>query len=287
MSYRELRNICEMTRALGYPRQLSIENFRTPNFKLVAELLEWIVKRFEPNASLSAQQTETEQERVIFIKQAVLLMLQNSRLRMNPKRLYQADGNAVQELLPAITVLYNATKQLTSEDIHEQWSSLKSSINQKLQDVKVARQLSSQLPQTAAALHDLLYKELAHREQRNSATARPVPLSEAEKSLQQAIAAINEETEELGNKLNNVANDEMSLDEKIERKKREYEQMQKRYAKLQAFRPQYMDEYENYEKRLQERYEIYVLQFRNLTYLQQLEMEIERSERNRQVYYLL
>lgn len=37
-------------------------------------------------------------------------------------------------------------------------------------------------------------------------------------------------------KLNNVSTDEAALDEKIERKKREYEQMQKRYAKLQVGR---------------------------------------------------
>ncbi|RCN38372.1 hypothetical protein ANCCAN_15717 [Ancylostoma caninum] len=89
MSYRELRNLCEMTRAIGYPRILSLENFRTPNFKLVAELLEWIVKRFDPSATISAEQTETEQDRVLFIKQAVLLLLQNSRLKLNPRKLYQ------------------------------------------------------------------------------------------------------------------------------------------------------------------------------------------------------
>ncbi|KHJ80413.1 hypothetical protein OESDEN_19912 [Oesophagostomum dentatum] len=89
MSYRELRNLCEMTRAIGYPRILSLENFRTPNFKLVAELLEWIVKRFDPSATISAEHTTTEQDRVLFIKQAVLLLLQNSRLKLNPRKLYQ------------------------------------------------------------------------------------------------------------------------------------------------------------------------------------------------------
>ena len=39
-----------MTRALSYPRQLSIENFRVPNFQLVAELLEWIVGKWVPYA---------------------------------------------------------------------------------------------------------------------------------------------------------------------------------------------------------------------------------------------
>ena len=35
----------DMMRALGYPRLISLENFRTPNFPLVAEILEWLVKR--------------------------------------------------------------------------------------------------------------------------------------------------------------------------------------------------------------------------------------------------
>lgn len=35
----------EMMRALGYPRLISMENFRSPNFALVAEVLMWLVKR--------------------------------------------------------------------------------------------------------------------------------------------------------------------------------------------------------------------------------------------------
>lgn len=36
----------EMMRALGYPRLISMENFRTPNFPLVAEILTWLVNRY-------------------------------------------------------------------------------------------------------------------------------------------------------------------------------------------------------------------------------------------------
>ena len=36
MSYRDLRNLTEGLRVLGYPRLISIENFREPNFKLVS-----------------------------------------------------------------------------------------------------------------------------------------------------------------------------------------------------------------------------------------------------------
>jgi len=41
MSYRELRNFCEIMRALGYHRNISMENFRDPNFELVADILFW------------------------------------------------------------------------------------------------------------------------------------------------------------------------------------------------------------------------------------------------------
>ncbi|XP_016095263.1 clusterin-associated protein 1 homolog [Sinocyclocheilus grahami] len=44
MSFRDLRNFTEMMRALGYPRLISMENFRSPNFPLVAEILIWLVK---------------------------------------------------------------------------------------------------------------------------------------------------------------------------------------------------------------------------------------------------
>ncbi|CAB3409184.1 unnamed protein product [Caenorhabditis bovis] len=284
MSYRELRNLCEMTRTLRYPRLLSIENFRTPNFQLVAELLEWIVKKFEPEASLNAQNIETEQDRVMFIKQAALLMLQNSRLKMNTKKLYMADGHAVKELLPALKVLYDARRHedQTSESLQTAWAQTKQKLMSKLQEIRVTRQLSSQLPETGAALSDYLEKQARFARERDRAASRAIPLAEAEKTLQLAINAIIEEADQLQTRLSNVASDEAELDEKIERKEREYEQMQKRFAKLQAFRPQYMDEYERYEEKLRQLYEVYVLNFRNLAYLQKVNDDLAKNERNRQ-----
>ena len=53
MSYRELRNFCEIMRSLGYPRLISIENFKRPNFELVADILYWLANRFDPNCDIS------------------------------------------------------------------------------------------------------------------------------------------------------------------------------------------------------------------------------------------
>jgi hypothetical protein len=35
----------EVMKALGYPRLISMENFRLPNFELVADCLYWLVQR--------------------------------------------------------------------------------------------------------------------------------------------------------------------------------------------------------------------------------------------------
>ncbi len=48
MSYRELRNFCEIMRGLGYSRLISMENFRKPNFELIADILYWLATRFDP-----------------------------------------------------------------------------------------------------------------------------------------------------------------------------------------------------------------------------------------------
>ena len=66
MSYRELRNFCEVMRALGYPRIISMENFKTPNFELVADILYWLVNRFDQDFGL-ADDIEDERDRVKFV----------------------------------------------------------------------------------------------------------------------------------------------------------------------------------------------------------------------------
>lgn len=67
MSYRELRNFSEMMRSLGYPRIISMDNFRIPNFKLVAEIIFWFIKRINPKAVISDVIKE-EKDRVDFIR---------------------------------------------------------------------------------------------------------------------------------------------------------------------------------------------------------------------------
>lgn len=137
MSYRELRSkaneyasngsinphistffvadFTEMTRALGYPRLISLENFRNPNFPLVAEILRWLIARYDPDVEVPAD-IDTEQDRVVFIKSIAHTMATKAHLKLNTRKLYMADGYAVKELYKVTSLLYDAMRTKTLDE---------------------------------------------------------------------------------------------------------------------------------------------------------------------------
>ncbi|KAI1896221.1 hypothetical protein AGOR_G00092570 [Albula goreensis] len=283
MSFRDLRNFTEMMRALGYPRLISMENFRSPNFTLVAEILIWLVKRYEPQMDIPSD-VESESDRVFFIKAVAQFMATKAHIKLNTKRLYQADGYAVKEMLKITSVLYSAmkTKEMASSDKPEEDSSkFKFDLGSKIADLKAARQLASEITSKGASLYDLLGKEVDLREMRTAAIARPLEINETEKALRAAIKDVLENVQRTTDMLNNVSSDESSLEAKIEKKKQELERNQKRLQTLQSVRPAFMDEYEKIEEDLQRQYEIYVEKFRNLSFLEQQLEDYHRLEQER------
>ena len=115
MSFRELQNFCEMMRSLGYPRIISMENFRIPNFNLVAEIIFWLATRLDKKADIP-DNIEDEKSRVEFIKSACAFFYNNLKIQLNLKKLYAADGHAVQELNKILTILYNAKKSVSFQN---------------------------------------------------------------------------------------------------------------------------------------------------------------------------
>uniref|UniRef100_A0A673UQ40 Clusterin associated protein 1 n=1 Tax=Suricata suricatta TaxID=37032 RepID=A0A673UQ40_SURSU len=283
MSFRDLRNFTEMMRALGYPRHISMENFRTPNFGLVSEVLLWLVKRYEPQTDIPSD-VETEQDRVFFIKAVAQFMATKAHIKLNTKKLYQADGYAVKELLKITSVLYNAmkTKGLEGSKIGEEdISKFKFDLGSKIADLKAARQLASEITSRGASLYDLLGKEVELRELRTEAIARPLEINETEKVLRIAIKDILAQVQKMKDLLNNVASDEANLEAKIEKRKLELERNRKRLQTLQSVRPAFMDEYEKIEEELQKQYDVYLEKFRNLAYLEQQLEDHHRMEQER------
>lgn len=156
-----------------------MENFRMPNFPLVAEILIWLVKRFDPNADISSE-INTEDERVLLIRSAAHLLAVKANLKLNTKKLYQADGYAVKELLKVTTLLYESLRMTDnkSKETDEQPEVSVVGTAMKVQELKHATQLVADITTSGAALFDLLGKEAELRELRNSRASRHLEMSQ-------------------------------------------------------------------------------------------------------------
>jgi len=94
-------------RALGYHRNISMENFRDPNFELVADVLFWFAQRYDPKMDIS-DEIEDEKDRIMFIRSVCQLFSNKARIVLNPKKLYEASGYAVKELLKISNMMHKA-----------------------------------------------------------------------------------------------------------------------------------------------------------------------------------
>lgn len=170
MSYRELRNFCEMMRALGYHRNISMENFRDPNFELVADILFWFAQRYDPKMDIS-DDIEDEKDRVSFIRQVCQLFASKARITLNPKKLYEASNAAVQELLKVATMMYKAMQSsdnmIGDEDLDG--AGMDFNMSSKLHNLKAARTLATEITESGAKLYDLLGQEKELKESRDKA----------------------------------------------------------------------------------------------------------------------
>jgi len=287
MSYREIRNFIEIMRSLGYPRLISMENFRRPNFELVADILFWMVKLYDPDTSIS-DKVDFENDRVEFLCGIASLMASKARLKLNTKKLYASDGRAVQELLKLASLLYKATKsasnQLQDEPIPPPI---------KVQEVKAARTLASDITQTGAKLYDLLANEVNERQERLKALRfldQAGSTSESsreheyiERSLREIIDKTRQSVEDMRKECDETDADSRNIQAKIQKKQEELERTEKRLRSLENVRPQFMDEVEKLEKELQRQYEIYIEKYRNLDYLEHELQEYVRKEEEKKL----
>ena len=218
-----MADFTEMMRALGYPRPVSIENFRNPNFELVADVLRWLVKRYEPSAEIS-EGVSNMQDRVIFLKQAAQLMQAKGRIKLNTKRLYQADGYAVKELIKIAQVLYSAIKSNPEEDDEVLGGD---NFSLKLNDLKDVRDLASEITEHGSQLAELLNKEDELREARQRAIARNAEMTDIQKIIKQSIQQAEETKKSKLKMIGELEEDEKLLRKKIEKKTAELDRNEK------------------------------------------------------------
>ena len=278
MAYRDMLVFREQMQTLGYPRLVSMGSFRQPNFPFLADLLKYLVLLYEPSVILPLD-TDTEQDRVLFVKSVVQFLAEKADIKMNPRKLYGADGYAVKEVLKLSSLLYTAVQTESNPDDEE--NEVVTDFSLKLSDLKRCRQLANDITSRGAALYDLIGREIDLKDQRKAALANTFDLTEMEESVTEAIRGGEEEISEMLSKLENAAGDDSNLRGKIEKKQAELERSEKRLKSLQSVRPAYMDEFERLEADLKQQYEMYVEKFRNMTYLEQQWEEWNRAEQEK------
>ncbi|XP_072764805.1 clusterin-associated protein 1 [Anoplolepis gracilipes] len=282
MSYRDLRNFTETMRVLGYPRLISIANFRVPNFPLVAEILVWLVKQFDPDVDIPNDH-DTEEQRVALIRNIAEFMALKTNIKLNTKKLYQADGYAVKEMLKITTMLYDAQNSSSIEENRSGSNriAMNFDISDKINELKTTRQLASQLTINGATLFDLLGREMELREIRNTKIARQFDTSEIEAALKDVVENTSKEINETKKQIDNVKDTEQNLDTRIERRRTELDRNQKRLHTLKKVRPAFMEEFEKLEIELRALYDDYLQKFRYLAYLEHLYEDAAKAEQER------
>jgi len=211
-------------------------------------------------------------------------MASKANIKLNVKKLYTADGYAVKELLKIASMLYTAMR--TNQDYKKDSSDndvapSSVEINKKVENLKVCRQLTSEITNHGAKLYDLLGKEQELRGFRSEAILYPLDVNKMEGNIQSSITGVNQETQQLNHRLENSASDEASLEAKIEKRKADLERNQKRLKRLEHVKPAYMDEYEKLEGDLQKQYKLYMEKFCNLAFLEQQLEEHNRTEQDK------
>ena len=146
---------------------VSVENFRSPNFPLVASTLYWMVQRYDPDIVMS-DNIETEEARVHFLTKTAEALLNKANIKLNTKNLYMADGHAVRELLKVAKTLYAANEAQEAYKAGEELPDVPS-LGTKSKDIRVARQLAADITDRGARLHDLLGHENDVKQDRQAA----------------------------------------------------------------------------------------------------------------------
>ncbi|CAG9786431.1 unnamed protein product [Diatraea saccharalis] len=248
-------------RTLGFPKQISLESFRTPNWELVEECLRWLAARVEPDAALPGSR-HTAEQRVAMVTHAVALFHSRANLKLNGKKLYGADGWAVRELLKVATLLRSALESPSPDDQQGEGGALSYDVTSRLGEIKQARALATDITAQGAFLYDLLAKEVENKELREQALSRPLDMSAMEAALRRALDAVAAKVSSARDQIDNIAASEAALDAKLERRRAELMRAEKRLHTVQKIKPAYQGELTALEAEISQLWEQYVLRYR-------------------------
>ena len=235
-----------------------------------------------PARSQILDEIRTEHDRVAFLKSAAEQLLVKARVKLNLKNLYSSNGFAVRELLKVANLLYDAHRN-ASADAEDADETMPTDIGpgHKFADVRLTRSLAGDITKYGSRLHELLGQHAEAKENAARALGKNFDVDNLQRQMHQMISQVTEQTDNLRDMLQNLESDEVSLQQRIDKKKAELDRHEKRFQSLKAVRPAFMDEYERLEMELAAQYSMYVQGWRNMAYLESELDEINAGEEDR------
>ncbi|XP_037940562.1 clusterin-associated protein 1 [Teleopsis dalmanni] len=265
MSFKNVRvfaDLAEHLKLLGYPKVFPLQALSgkfgsLASFHIVAEVLQWLAGLMETGTVLSGG-VETEEQRVLLICSATEFFVTKSAIKLNPRKLYSASAITAAELQKITTLLIAPTNAEEDKDEEENYRSLNQvDIGDKMDDLRRARELSTDLTQRGVTLYDLLCKELVNRDARQAQANRPMELASVERTLKSATAAAQLKLQTSRAQLENARVEMNALNSKLQRKRAELERTKQRLEALQKIRPAHMQEFEECEEELKQLFQQY------------------------------
>lgn len=281
---RKARMLNHILRVLGYSKFVSVESFRRPNFKLLADILFWLCLTLDPTTQISPN-INGESDRVLFVKSAVSLLVFHTRVQVNPVQLYYADHRAIGELLKILEVFHQGSKVSTSADEVVSDFALPSKF-----DKRQIKELAKGITDSGVRIYEWLDRETelkAKREQSVNVLESVLKDyndsnvdvdSHVKKLISEQLRA-NSELEEYYRSLELK---EKELLDKIKKRKLELERNEKKLKSISKIKPAYVEELERHEKELERIYQVYLDKTRNLHYLEDLFEKISQREQEAQ-----
>lgn len=109
----------EYLKILGYPKPLKLTTLYTnqgslENFKLVFDILSWLIDQYEPGTILLGS-TDNELDRTLLVRSAVEFLVVKAGIKLNPIRLYASSMAAAPELLKVVNLIMKRSS-ITTQD---------------------------------------------------------------------------------------------------------------------------------------------------------------------------
>ena len=293
MSFLELRCLSETLRAVGFPRLLSLESFRQPNFPLAAEVLRWLVSRLHPEAAVPID-LGSESGRLAFLSAALHAAQARTQVALRARALYAGDGRAARELLRLARVLLAAARAAEgpAPPPAPPFEAPPGQAAGRPSEVAAVRAQAAAVAARSRELGALLHAEPTAGAAREAAGALLESLvaedeagalrggeAEGVRVLRGALALALDEAAALDERVGALRDDEDSIAADVQHREAELARSRRRLDSLAAIRPAFMDEHDRLELEMADEHSAYVTKARNLDFLLAQLRALRRAER--------